>query len=1511
MSGYESGVASPLNSTIFKYGSTATANSTQNFTASVVAGKKAETLTGDFNGDGLDDLFVAYYTITGQYPRKYTDYKVYLRNSAGTDFLTTPSATGTFPATAYWDGGNSGTVCSLYVELFVTDIDGNGKADITITKRGRMFYNGYARLLGAYTLSGNNSATSFTLQDYSSQMSVFGDINSGNYFITGDFDGDQRTDWMTMSGADNNLYVHFPAKNSFNNLISNYSTNSIFENCLGANVYFSDKLKVDDFDADGKDDILTVSGANGYTTCQSYANKDAVYTIYYDETNSYYDVKKIAGNKLVNNQVVYEFNILNDYTGDFNGDGKVDVFTPNYNGTFKIKYSSGRRQSTDYNFPFNESVSLQDVNGHREFFSIGDFNGDGKSDIAHQYLSGTNTHNVSVYYSNGSGFQQVLSTFNYDTLCRPYKVADFNGDGIDDLVDTLTGNTGQLYITYLKPKNQDYLLTKIKDGYERVTEFQYKLFTESSGIYTYTAPTGNIYPLQINVPRTNGVYKMIMPDGSGNVTNTTYTQYAYANAVSHKAGKGFLGFKTHKSTDNLTTLTTEITNDVINNNTNFYLFSGINAKTYYLATPANLLTQSIPTYEITDLGNKRFVINTTQHKNTNYITDIENTEGLTQDGDGNITQSVNTIKTASSQLVNQTTTTIITGFSISPPSVIPSLPQVVNTTNSYGGSSYSVETKNEYTNGLLTKVTLFNNLLSVNPSPSVISLIEYDVAGNVLKTTITPSNTSGSVASRYTRYEYQPNFKTIYKTYSSGVSGEILTSEVLAYDPRFGVPSTIKNGIYTNYITTNVFDAFGRLKSGTLAPNNITTNTQWQWDNSVSNGIVKTVSTTTGAPLSIVYADRLGRTIKTSTENFSGALISSSTTYDNMGRVLTTIAPDGSNAGTNMTTNYSYLPITGHYRLNTVSSSLGTVSYTYTTAAGLNSVKTTYPGSRISEVFTDASGKTVKTTDNAGTVYTTYNAQGMPLQINAADATTTMEYDAATGRQTKLIEPNSGTTEYKYNGYGELIYTKDNKGFEWEMQYDALGRTTQKNRKAYSNKPNTYPATDADQLTQYFYETATNGKEQLKLKKINGTTVEEYIYDAWHRNTAITQTIDASTILTTAFEYNTDNSIKSITYPENVKFNYNYTALGYLQSVKNGDNTITLYQTNTTNAYNTPLQYTLGNGKTTNITLLANGQMSNTQTLLSGTTYIQKLNYTIPDITTGNITQRKDETKAVNMATDVFAYETQYDRLSSITTNGNAARTWTYDNDKNGNVKSSTDLGNFSYHAVKKHALTKTELNCTQTGTQVPIQTLDYTPANQPARIIKPGTPNSYEMLFSYGADDTRVKSELKLNGAVQSTRYYSGNYEKWISAGNTKHIYYIYGSTGLCAIATKDNGSSSLNYYYAYTDHLGSLLKLTDNTGNTLVEQSFDAWGRYRDPNNWASYTASAPSGSFAWLRKGFTAHEHLPEFGLILMAQNNNGGRLYDPLTGRMLSPDPFVQNPTNTQAYNRYSYALNNPL
>lgn len=59
------------------------------------------------------------------------------------------------------------------------------------------------------------------------------------------------------------------------------------------------------------------------------------------------------------------------------------------------------------------------------------------------------------------------------------------------------------------------------------------------------------------------------------------------------------------------------------------------------------------------------------------------------------------------------------------------------------------------------------------------------------------------------------------------------------------------------------------------------------------------------------------------------------------------------------------------------------------------------------------------------------------------------------------------------------------------------------------------------------------------------------------------------------------------------------------------------------------------------------------------------------------------------------------------------------------------------------------------------------------------------------------------------------------------------------------------------------------------------------------ASINENVPNPENYLIDRGFTGHEHLDAFGLI-----NMNGRIYDPVLGRMLSPDNFVQAPGNSQ-------------
>ena len=106
---------------------------------------------------------------------------------------------------------------------------------------------------------------------------------------------------------------------------------------------------------------------------------------------------------------------------------------------------------------------------------------------------------------------------------------------------------------------------------------------------------------------------------------------------------------------------------------------------------------------------------------------------------------------------------------------------------------------------------------------------------------------------------------------------------------------------------------------------------------------------------------------------------------------------------------------------------------------------------------------------------------------------------------------------------------------------------------------------------------------------------------------------------------------------------------------------------------------------------------------------------------------------------------------------------------------------------------------------------------------------------------------------------------------------------------------------HYILKDHLGSWVTITDAEGKVEQELSFDAWGNLRDADTWTGASTEAPM-----FDRGYTGHEHLCAFGLI-----NMNGRCYDPLMSSFLSVDAYVQDPSNAQGFNRYSYCLNNPL
>ena len=161
-------------------------------------------------------------------------------------------------------------------------------------------------------------------------------------------------------------------------------------------------------------------------------------------------------------------------------------------------------------------------------------------------------------------------------------------------------------------------------------------------------------------------------------------------------------------------------------------------------------------------------------------------------------------------------------------------------------------------------------------------------------------------------------------------------------------------------------------------------------------------------------------------------------------------------------------------------------------------------------------------------------------------------------------------------------------------------------------------------------------------------------------------------------------------------------------------------------------------------------------------------------------------------------------------------------------------------------------------------------------------------VLFDYSAEGERQECIFILNGQ-EFRRFYFGDYEEVRSSQGTKSICYLDG--GVIAIRDTD-GNLSLNV--SFTDNLGSVTRIYGSSGNEVFNASYDVWGNQTVNRNDIDFY------------RGYTGHEMLTDFGLI-----NMNGRLYDPLLGRFLSTDNFVQEPFDSQNFNRYSYCLNNPL
>lgn len=190
-------------------------------------------------------------------------------------------------------------------------------------------------------------------------------------------------------------------------------------------------------------------------------------------------------------------------------------------------------------------------------------------------------------------------------------------------------------------------------------------------------------------------------------------------------------------------------------------------------------------------------------------------------------------------------------------------------------------------------------------------------------------------------------------------------------------------------------------------------------------------------------------------------------------------------------------------------------------------------------------------------------------------------------------------------------------------------------------------------------------------------------------------------------------------------------------------------------------------------------------------------------------------------------------------------------------------------------------------------QTTAWTSYNQPSYLSGSGSSSQ----FFYDADHQRYKQLASYSGAVENTIYVGGLLEKMSNSTGTAYRHYIPAGNNTVVYTRLSSGTNAT--YYMTKDHLGSTAIVTDQTGASLVQEKFAALG-------W-SETSPAGQATMATIsRHEFTGHEGMENLGMV-----NMNGRIYIPSGSMFISPDPYIPEPGNTQSFNRYSYANNNPL
>ncbi len=388
-----------------------------------------DVMAGDVTGEGRSDLV----TLSPEGGGAWADWAA-LELSTGDGFASTTWAAST-PAHMR----NGGSKSDYHVVQ--GDFDGNGKVDLaTITRDGG---GGWADWL-ALELSNGSGFTSATWPGSTPTHMRNGGSSADYRVLAGDFNADGKSDILTISPNGGGGWADWAALELSTGRVGFHSTTwsaATPTHMRNGGTSADYRVLVGDFNGDGKSDVLTMSpnaggGWSDWAALELSTGTGFVSANWAGSTPTH----------MRNGGTSADYRVL---VGDFNGDGKSDVLTmsPNAGGGWSdwaaLELSTGTG-FVSANWAGSTPTHMRNGGASANYrVLVGDFNGDGKSDLAtvSPNAAGAWSDWVALELSTGTGFVSANWAGSTPTHMRNggasanYRVlvGDFNGDGKSDL----------------------------------------------------------------------------------------------------------------------------------------------------------------------------------------------------------------------------------------------------------------------------------------------------------------------------------------------------------------------------------------------------------------------------------------------------------------------------------------------------------------------------------------------------------------------------------------------------------------------------------------------------------------------------------------------------------------------------------------------------------------------------------------------------------------------------------------------------------------------------------------------------------------------------------------------------------------------------------------------------------------------------------------------------------------------------------------------------------------------